>query len=63
MEFRNLGASGLKISAIAYGNWLTHGSQVEEEAALEARLGAPNRDVNETVKPACPSTERECTHH
>jgi aryl-alcohol dehydrogenase-like predicted oxidoreductase len=34
METRNLGRSGLKISAIAYGNWLTHGSQVEEEAAL-----------------------------
>ena len=34
MEIRNLGASGLKISAVAYGNWLTHGSQVEEEAAL-----------------------------
>ena len=34
MEFRNLGASGLRVSAISYGNWLTHGSQVEEEAAL-----------------------------
>src|ERR1700712_3268553 len=34
METRNLGTSGLKISAIAYGNWLTHGSQVEEDAAL-----------------------------
>ena len=34
METRNLGSSGLKISAIAYGNWLTHGSQVEEDAAL-----------------------------
>src|SRR3954453_10432278 len=33
MEIRNLGNSGLKISAIAYGNWLTHGSQVEEDAA------------------------------
>ena len=33
MEIRNLGKSGLKISAIAYGNWLTHGSQVEEDAA------------------------------
>jgi voltage-dependent potassium channel beta subunit len=33
METRNLGASGLKISEIAYGNWLTHGSQVEEDAA------------------------------
>jgi aryl-alcohol dehydrogenase-like predicted oxidoreductase len=34
METRNLGKSGLKISAIAYGNWLTHGSQVEEDAAV-----------------------------
>jgi aryl-alcohol dehydrogenase-like predicted oxidoreductase len=34
MEFRHLGRSGLKISAISYGNWLTHGSQVEEETAL-----------------------------
>ena len=33
MKTRNLGNSGLKISEIAYGNWLTHGSQVEEEAA------------------------------
>ena len=34
MEFRNLGKSGLNSSEIAYGNWLTHGSQVEEDAAL-----------------------------
>ena len=34
MEFRYLGRSGLKISEICYGNWLTHGSQVENEAAL-----------------------------
>jgi aryl-alcohol dehydrogenase-like predicted oxidoreductase len=33
MEFRHLGRSGLMISEIAYGNWVTHGSQVEEEAA------------------------------
>ena len=33
MKTRHLGASGLKISEIAYGNWLTHGSQVEEDAA------------------------------
>ena len=34
MDIRNLGSSGLKISEIAYGNWLTHGSQVEEDSAL-----------------------------
>ena len=33
MEFRYLGHSGLKISEITYGNWLTHGSQVENDAA------------------------------
>ena len=33
MEFRHLGDSGLIVSEIAYGNWLTHGSQVEEDAA------------------------------
>jgi len=33
MKFRFLGNSGLKISEITYGNWLTHGSQVENDAA------------------------------
>jgi len=34
MKFRRLGRSGLSISEISYGNWLTHGGQVEEDAAL-----------------------------
>ncbi|MFC7533426.1 aldo/keto reductase family protein [Actinoplanes sp. GCM10030250] len=34
MEHRHLGRSGLLVSEIAYGNWITHGSQVEEEAAV-----------------------------
>jgi aryl-alcohol dehydrogenase-like predicted oxidoreductase len=34
MEFRHLGRSGLLISEISYGNWLTHGSQVEQDAAI-----------------------------
>ena len=34
MEFRHLGRSGLMVSEIAYGNWVTHGSQVAEESAL-----------------------------
>ena len=33
MEFRFVGNSGLKISEITYGNWLTHGSQVENDQA------------------------------
>src|ERR1700709_936819 len=35
MDFRFLGNSGLKISEITYGNWLTHGSQVENDVATE----------------------------
>jgi aryl-alcohol dehydrogenase-like predicted oxidoreductase len=35
MEFRYLGNSGLKISEITYGNWLTHGSQVENDIATQ----------------------------
>src|SRR5262245_35528823 len=34
MEFRHLGRSGMLISEISYGNWITHGSQVEEDAAV-----------------------------
>jgi aryl-alcohol dehydrogenase-like predicted oxidoreductase len=33
MDYRYLGHSGFKISEITYGNWLTHGSQVENEQA------------------------------
>ncbi|HEX3898042.1 MAG TPA: aldo/keto reductase family protein [Mycobacteriales bacterium] len=34
MEFRRLGSAGMKISEISYGNWITHGSQVEEDTAI-----------------------------
>lgn len=33
VEFRFVGNSGFKISEITYGNWLTHGSQVENDQA------------------------------
>jgi aryl-alcohol dehydrogenase-like predicted oxidoreductase len=33
MEYRHLGRSGMLISEISYGNWVTHGSQVEAEQA------------------------------
>lgn len=35
MEYRYLGNSGFKISEITYGNWLTHGSQVENDIATQ----------------------------
>jgi aryl-alcohol dehydrogenase-like predicted oxidoreductase len=34
MHHRHLGNSGLLVSEISYGNWITHGSQVEKDAAL-----------------------------
>lgn len=34
MNYRPLGRSGLLVSEISYGNWITHGSQVEREAAI-----------------------------
>jgi aryl-alcohol dehydrogenase-like predicted oxidoreductase len=34
MNHRHLGQSGLMVSEISYGNWLTHGAQVEKDAAL-----------------------------
>ncbi len=43
MEYRKLGNSGFKISAVTYGNWLTHGSQVEDDrahACIKAALDA-----------------------
>jgi aryl-alcohol dehydrogenase-like predicted oxidoreductase len=33
MEYRHLGHSGMVVSALSYGNWITHGGQVEENAA------------------------------
>ena len=45
MEFRYSGNSGFKASAVSYGGWVTHGSQVEAAqatacgpAALEAGI-------------------------
>lgn len=34
VNYRYLGNSGLKVSEITYGNWVTHGSQVDDSAAI-----------------------------
>src|SRR4028118_1919394 len=46
MEFRYLGASGFKISEITYGNWLTHGSQVENDIATECVRAALDAGIS-----------------
>jgi voltage-dependent potassium channel beta subunit len=45
MEHRHLGRSGLKVSEIAYGNWITHGSQVERDAAVACVAAAIDEGI------------------
>ncbi len=35
MEYRRLGSTGMYVSEITYGNWITHGSQVEDQSAIK----------------------------
>ena len=46
MDFRYLGNSGLKISEITYGNWLTHGSQVENDIAAQCVRAALDHGIS-----------------
>ena len=46
MEYRSLGTSGLQISALSLGAWVTYGSQVGEETALECMKVAYDHGVN-----------------
>jgi aryl-alcohol dehydrogenase-like predicted oxidoreductase len=45
MEYRRLGSSGMYVSEIAYGNWITHGSQVEEDAAIKCVRAALDEGI------------------
>jgi aryl-alcohol dehydrogenase-like predicted oxidoreductase len=45
MEHRHLGRSGLMVSEISYGNWITHGSQVQEDAAVSCVRAALDAGV------------------
>ena len=46
MDYRYLGNSGLKISEITYGNWLTHGSQVENDVATQCVAAALDAGIS-----------------
>jgi voltage-dependent potassium channel beta subunit len=46
MEYRFLGSSGLKVSALSLGAWVTYGSQVGEDVAYECMTAAYERGVN-----------------
>ena len=46
MEYRNLGNSGLKVSALSYGAWVTFGPQMNEEVAAECKHRAYDAGAN-----------------
>ncbi len=46
MKYRRLGESGLKVSAVSLGSWLTYGNAVEDKAARECVFAAFDAGVN-----------------
>jgi voltage-dependent potassium channel beta subunit len=46
VEYRRLGHTGLKVSALSFGSWITYGNQVEEKAARELMSAARDHGVN-----------------
>lgn len=46
MEYRRLGRSGLRVSVLSYGTWVTFGTQVDEKAAVEELAAAYDAGVN-----------------
>lgn len=46
MEYRYLGSSGLQVSALSYGAWVTFGNQVGDDTANECMAAAYDAGVN-----------------
>lgn len=46
MEYRHLGRSGLKVSALSFGSWVTFSNQVDVDAAVECMAAARDAGVN-----------------
>jgi voltage-dependent potassium channel beta subunit len=46
MKYRKLGNSGLKVSEISYGNWITHGAQLEDVLAEKCVFAALDQGIN-----------------
>ena len=46
MHYRRLGRSGLKVSEIALGAWVTFGSQIEEKTAIDLMRAAYEQGIN-----------------
>jgi voltage-dependent potassium channel beta subunit len=46
MDYRRLGASGLKVSELSFGSWVTYGNQLAGESARECMAAAFDAGVN-----------------
>ena len=46
MNYRRLGRSGLKVSELSFGSWVTYGNQLDTGAARECMAAAWDRGVN-----------------
>ena len=46
MEYRNLGKSGIQVSALSFGAWVTFGKQVGEDVAFKCMTNAYEAGVN-----------------
>jgi voltage-dependent potassium channel beta subunit len=46
MNYRRLGRSGLKVSELSFGSWVTYGNQLDTAAARECMAAAWDRGVN-----------------
>ena len=46
MEYRQLGRSGMKVSLLSFGSWVTFGSQIREREAVECLAAAYDGGVN-----------------
>jgi voltage-dependent potassium channel beta subunit len=46
MEYRRLGKSGLQVSALSFGSWVTFGNQVDDSVARECMIAAYEAGVN-----------------
>jgi voltage-dependent potassium channel beta subunit len=46
MEYRRLGTSGLQVSALSYGSWVTFDHQMAEERSAECMMAAYEAGVN-----------------
>ena len=46
MDYRRLGRSGLKVSALSFGSWVTYGNQLDTSAARECMAAAWDAGVN-----------------